>query len=158
MAFLCITILLCLLQSISAITNNASDAYDILQKNDFPIGLLPNGATGSDFDNSTGRFSVFIPETCTFSVKEDYEFMYKATIAGVIKQDYMYGLRGFWVRSKKHTDLRYFWLPVFDVQRHHDHLKINVGIYSDKFRVSVFQESPNCGCGFRCSDDDHDSI
>ncbi|XP_031261617.1 uncharacterized protein At5g01610-like [Pistacia vera] len=124
-------------------TTTTKTAYEILEEYDFPIGLLPTGVTGYEFDNSTGKFSVYLNGTCTFSI-DSYELKYKSTITGVLTTDKLSSLSGIKVK------VVLFWLSITKVTRDDDELEFSVGIASADFPVSNFDECPTCGCGFDC--------
>lgn len=118
-------------------------ADEILEEYDFPIGLLPKGVTGYDFDTSTGKFAVYLNDTCTFTV-DSYELRYKSTVTGVLTKDKLSSLSGVQVK------VFLFWISIIEVIRDDDELEFSVGIASADFPVSNFDESPTCGCGFDC--------
>lgn len=119
-------------------------AYEALQQYNFPVGLLPQGAIGYDLNPSTGKFTAYLNDTCDFSLTNLYDLRYKNTISGVISKDHLKKLRGVSVQVLE------IWLNIAEVRRHGDHLQFIVGIASAKFPVSSFEESPQCGCGFKC--------
>lgn len=140
MAILCL-IFFCL---ISLETTSASlTAYEVLEEYDFPVGLLPKGVLGYKLDTSTGKFSVYLNGTCTFSI-DSYELKYKSTITGVIAKDKLTSLSGIKVK------ILLLWLSIVKVTRDDDELEFSIGIASADFPVSSFEESPTCGCGFDC--------
>lgn len=119
--------------------------YEALQQFNFPVGLLPQGAIGYDLNPSTGKFTAYLNDTCNFSLTNLYDLRYKNTISGVISKDHLKQLKGVSVR------LLEIWLNIAEVRRHGDRLQFFVGIASAKFPVSSFEESPQCGCGFKCN-------
>ncbi|KAE9464075.1 hypothetical protein C3L33_04016, partial [Rhododendron williamsianum] len=67
----------------AAAAEETLSAYEVLQQFDFPIGLLPKGATGYELNNSTGDFKAYLGEgTCSFSLEGSYDLKYKSTIKG----------------------------------------------------------------------------
>lgn len=123
--------------------NNTPTAYEVLESYDFPVGILPKGVLGYVLDSSTGKFSVYLNGTCTFSI-DSYELKYKSTITGVISKDKISSLSGIKVK------VLILWLNIVTVTRDGDELDFSVGIASADFPVSNFLESPTCGCGFDC--------
>ncbi|KNA06469.1 hypothetical protein SOVF_180730 [Spinacia oleracea] len=141
------TVLLLFILSLStatAATSYAPTAYEILKSYDFPAGLLPTGVTGYELDRDTGKFKVFLPETCKFSI-EGYDLEYKSTITGVISSGRLYKLKGISVK------VLLLWLNIVEVDNKHGELQFSVGIMSANFPVEGFEESPSCGCGFDCN-------
>ena len=58
-------------------------AYELLQKYDFPVGLLPTSVTSYILNNATGEFLVTLSDKCSFST-DGYDLQFKPTISGVI--------------------------------------------------------------------------
>jgi hypothetical protein len=125
-------------------SEGAASVYDVLQQYDFPVGLLPTGVTSYDFDQSTGKFTVYLNGTCSFKI-EDYNLRYKSKITGTISKDRVKDLKGISVK------VLFFWLNISEVRREDDDLEFSVGIASASFDVDNFYESPQCGCGFDCN-------
>lgn len=141
MGLLCIIFLL--LVSSGARGDNSETAYEVLQEYDFPIGLLPKSVLGYTIDRTTGKFSVYLEDTCSFSI-ESYDLKYKPTITGVITKGKISDLSGISVK------VLILWLNIVEVTRQGDELRLSVGIASADFPVSSFAERPTCGCGFDC--------
>lgn len=118
-------------------------AYEVLQQYDFPIGLLPKGVLGYKLDSSTGKFSVHLNGSCSFSI-QSYELKYKSTFTGVIAKRKLSELSGIQVK------ILFLWLSITKVTRDDDELEFSVGITSADFPVDNFNECPTCGCGFDC--------
>ncbi|XP_076912872.1 uncharacterized protein At5g01610-like [Bidens hawaiensis] len=120
-------------------------AYEALESYGFPAGLLPVGVTGYTLDEESGKFEVYLPDTCSYTV-QGYNLKYKSTISGVISQDKISSLKGISVK------VLFFWLDIVEVSRDGDELYLSVGILSAGFDISGFVESPQCGCGFDCNE------
>lgn len=129
--------------SASASFKESLTAYEALEEYDFPVGVLPKGVLGYKLDNSTGKFSVYLNGSCSFTI-DSYELKYRSTITGVITKDKISSLTGITVK------VWLFWLSIVTVTRDDDELEFSVGIASADFAVSNFLESPTCGCGFDC--------
>ncbi|CAL0311100.1 unnamed protein product [Lupinus luteus] len=120
-------------------------AYDILEQYDFPVGILPKGATGYELNSNNGKFTAYLNQTCSFYI-HSYELKYKPTIKGVISKDKLAKLKGVSVK------VELVWLKIVEVTRIRDKLQFSVlGIASADFGVDNFLESPQCGCGFHCN-------
>ena len=119
-------------------------AYDVLVQYDFPVGLLPQGATGYELNAKTGQFTAYLNGTCSFSI-DSYELKCKTTIRGVISKGRLAKLKGVSVK------VALLWLNIVEVTRDGDDLQFSVGIASADFGVDNFLESPQCGCGFSCN-------
>ncbi|XP_042516751.1 uncharacterized protein At5g01610-like [Macadamia integrifolia] len=140
-ALLCFSFLF--LSSLTAADENLT-AYEILQSYDFPVGLLHTGVSGYDFDTSTGKFAVYLNETCSFNIQNSYELNYRSTIKGYITKGKISQLQGISVK------VFLFWVNIIEVTRIGDQLEFSVGITSADFPVANFDECPQCGCGFDC--------
>ncbi|KAL1550257.1 hypothetical protein AAHA92_18246 [Salvia divinorum] len=106
----------------AAAAANPPSAYELLQSYGFPAGLLPQGVTSYKLDTATGKFSVSIGGSCSYSVS-GYDLNYKSTITGIIAKNKITDLNG---------------------------IQLSVGIASASFPVDNFFECPQCGCGFDC--------
>ncbi|KAF3436466.1 hypothetical protein FNV43_RR23558 [Rhamnella rubrinervis] len=134
----------------SSTTNGVGDgddtysAYDLLQHFNFPMGLLPKGATGYELDSSTGQFRAFFNGPCSFSLEGSYQLKYKSTIGGQISNNKLTSLTGVSVK------VLFLWLNIVEVTRSGDDLEFSVGIASASFPIENFYECPQCGCGLDC--------
>ncbi|KAJ4955387.1 hypothetical protein NE237_012170 [Protea cynaroides] len=140
------SVLLCLsLLCFSSLTaaDDELTAYEVLESYDFPVGLLPKGVLSYDLNTSTGKFSVYLNGTCTFSIGS-YNLKYKSTITGYIAKDKLSKLKGISVK------VLFFWLSIVTVTRSDDELEFSVGIASVDFPVTNFDVCPECGCGLDC--------
>lgn len=143
------TIIICLysfLLCVSAHDDNKLSAYEALQQYNFPAGLLPEGATGYSLNRSTGEFSAYLNNSCSFTLENSYELKYKPVIKGVISQGRLQKLSGVSVK------VVLLWLNIVGVKRSSDELEFSVGFTSANFPVSNFEECPQCGCGLDCRD------
>lgn len=130
--------------SLSAASSARPTAYEILERCDFPVGLLPNGVTGYEFNEDSGEFKVHLSQTCKFHI-ESYQLEYKSTITGVLSKDRITHLKGVSVK------VLILWLNIVEIVKEDDELQFSVGIASANFPVDGFEESPTCGCGFDCN-------
>ncbi|KAL6527597.1 hypothetical protein OROMI_029408 [Orobanche minor] len=145
-AFLIIIIISAVLLSDVTPEEAAGDSpsvYEVLQSYDFPVGLLPQGVTGYHLNSSTGKFSVYLNKSCSFSI-DSYDLKYKSTISGTISTDKIKDLKGIQVK------VLLFWVNIVEVTNDGDELEFSVGIASASFPLDSFFESPQCGCGFDC--------
>ncbi|KAK4418119.1 hypothetical protein Salat_2224600 [Sesamum alatum] len=117
--------------------------YEALQSYGFPVGLLPAGVTKYKVDTATGKFSVYLNKTCSFTI-HGYDLKYKTTITGTISANKIKNLSGIQVK------VLLFWVNIIEVTKEGDQLELSVGIASADFPVDNFYESPQCGCGFDC--------
>uniref|UniRef100_A0A5B7ARZ5 DUF538 domain-containing protein n=1 Tax=Davidia involucrata TaxID=16924 RepID=A0A5B7ARZ5_DAVIN len=122
-------------------------AYEVLEDYNFPVGILPKGITGYDLDESTGKFSAYWNGSCSFSIEGSYQLNYKSTIKGYMSKGKLSSLEGVKVK------LLFLWVSIVEVDRRGDDLEFSVGITSAGFSIDNFEESPQCGCGFDCVND-----
>ncbi|RVW60362.1 hypothetical protein CK203_089865 [Vitis vinifera] len=140
-----ILISLILIHSTPAISSNDSrTAYEVLEDYNFPVGLLPQGITGYDLNITTGQFSVYFNDTCSFSLESSYHLKYKPTIKGYISNGNLSSLEGVYAR------LFFVWKKIVEIVRSGDDLVFSVGVLSSVFPIDYFEKSPECGCGFQC--------
>lgn len=143
---LVVSILMCV--TVAAVAekqeNKLLTVYEVLESYDFPVGLLPKGATGYELDERSGKFTVYFEGTCIFGIKS-YDLRYKSMIKGVISRGKLAKLRGISVK------IELVWLRITEVTRDGDDIHFYVGVASADFGVDSFLESPQCGCGFNCN-------
>ncbi|KAK7259314.1 hypothetical protein RIF29_24918 [Crotalaria pallida] len=140
--FLCILVYVTVTHSMRL--QEKLSAYNILEQHDFPVGLLPEGATDYELNIKTGKFTAYLSQTCTFFI-QCYELKYKSTVTGVISKGKLAKMKGISVK------VGLFWLNVVEVTRVGDELEFSVGIASTDVGVDNFLASPQCGCGFDCN-------
>lgn len=128
-----------------AVGDDKPSAYEVLQDNNFPVGLLPRGVTGYEINRKTGEFSAYFNGSCSFSLENSYQLKYEPTIKGVISEDKLKNLKGVTVK------VVFLWLEIVEVVRNGDKLQFSVGIASAGFPVENFVECPHCGCGMNCN-------
>ncbi|XP_031377976.1 uncharacterized protein LOC116193299 [Punica granatum] len=119
-------------------------AYDVLGDYNFPAGILPIGVRDYDLESSSGQFSAYFNDTCSFSLEGSYQLQYKSTIKGVISENKLTGLQGVKVK------LWFMWVDIVEVSRNGDKLDFSVGIAGADFPIDNFEECPQCGCGLDC--------
>ncbi|CAL9118050.1 unnamed protein product [Musa textilis] len=120
-------------------------AYQMLEKYDFPKGILPQGVQ-SYVLNQDGSFEVYLSGDCEFEVTGGYLLQYKRRITGTVGVGSLTNLRG--VRVK----VLLLWFGINEVVRSGSELKFYVGPLSASFGLSNFEECPSCRCGFDCAD------
>ncbi|CAN4093050.1 unnamed protein product [Withania somnifera] len=127
-------------------------AYDLLKSYDFPVGILPKGVTGYDLDKTTGKFSVHLNRSCSFSLEGSYQLRYKSTFGGYIAKDRLTSLYGVSVK------ILFLWLNIVEVTKNGDDLQFSVGIASASFPLDNFLICPQCGCGLNCNSNSNGHI
>ncbi|KAG2606437.1 hypothetical protein PVAP13_4NG210400, partial [Panicum virgatum] len=104
-------------------------AYDILEKNNFPRGLLPKGVQ-SYVLNPDGKLEV--------THSREFNMQFASTFGGVIHAGSITEVYGVDVQVK------YTWLGFSQVDRAGDKLTFHVQQFTQSFPVSGFAESPSC--------------
>lgn len=126
-------------------TGDAPTAYDLLQSYGFPVGILPKGVKGYDLDRTTGKFSLYLNGSCSFSLEGSYQLKYKSTVSGHIAKNKLTNLSGVSVK------VLFLWLNIVEVDRSDDDIEFSVGIASANFPIDNFEICPQCGCGLNCN-------
>ncbi|KAF8760493.1 hypothetical protein HU200_010115 [Digitaria exilis] len=112
-------------------------AYEILEKNNLPRGLLPNGVQSYTL-NPEGKFEVTLPSQCDFPLTfggQDFKFRFASTVGGVIKSGSIHEIYGVRVQIK------FGWLGLRQVDRAGDQLNLQVQQFAQSFPVSAFAPS-----------------
>lgn len=132
--------LIVLLQSPSANSlSNVPTAYQILEANGLPAGLLPAGVKGYVFNTTSGEFSAYLGHCCSL-FGGFYSLRIEPTIKGYISNGMLTCLEGISVK------FLFFTLNISDIIRRGDTLRFSVWILTYGYSVDYFEESPRCGC------------
>ncbi|CAN6270831.1 unnamed protein product [Urochloa humidicola] len=121
-------------------TDAATTVYDVLEKNNLPRGLLPQGVQ-SYVLHPGGALDVTLPGECNFFVSvagKRFQFRYANRVSGVIKSGSISNVSGVRVQAA------FAWLGLSQVQRAGDQLNIQLEKSTQSFPVSDFQQSPSC--------------
>ncbi|RWW21976.1 hypothetical protein GW17_00013844 [Ensete ventricosum] len=116
----------------------------MLEKFDFPKGILPEGVKGYIL-NGDGSFEVYLSENCEFTVEGGYILKYGRKITGKVKSGTLTDLKGVSVK------VLFAWFGINEVVRNDSDISFSVGPLSASFPVSNFDECPRCNCGFDCA-------
>ncbi|VVA89757.1 unnamed protein product [Arabis nemorensis] len=125
------------------VSGQNQSAYEVLQKNNLPGGILPHGVVKYDLNKKTGFFKVYFNSTCSFPI-DSYKVKYQSTISGYLRTGRVRQLQGVSVK------VLFFWVHISEVYRDGDDIDLSVGVASEEFSVRNFENSPRCGCGFDC--------
>ncbi|KAK6120184.1 hypothetical protein DH2020_046090 [Rehmannia glutinosa] len=102
--------------------------YEALQQYNFPVGLLPKGATGYTLSRATGEFTAYLNGSCSFALENSsYRLKYEPVIKGVISRGRLQKLSGVSVK------VLVLWLNIVEVKRNDEDLEFSVGITSANF-------------------------
>ncbi|KQJ92981.1 uncharacterized protein LOC104583917 [Brachypodium distachyon] len=117
----------------------AATAYDVLEQNNLPRGLLPQGV--QSYSLRGGDLAMTLLNVCEFSVAvagKQYRFRYDKTVGGTIQSGSIskaYGVR---------VQVEFAWLGFNQVQRVGDQLTLHLETSTLSFPVSAFTQSPRC--------------
>ena len=115
-------------------------AYDILDKNNLPRGLLPQGVR-SYVLNPDGKLEVTLARQCEIPVTfggQQLKFRFSSTVGGVIKPGSIQEVYGVDVQIK------FGWLGIRQVDRAGDQLTFQAKQFTQSFPVSAFAVSHSC--------------
>ncbi|VVA96818.1 unnamed protein product [Arabis nemorensis] len=132
--------LLCfvLVAGISAISESET-IYEILQANGLPVGIFPKGVRGFNFDDKTGRFSVYLNQSC--DAKYETELHYDTNITGTIGYAKIVDLSGISAQEL------FLWLPVKGIRvdvPSSGLIFFDVGVVKKQYSLSLFETSRDC--------------
>ncbi|OVA10209.1 Protein of unknown function DUF538 [Macleaya cordata] len=124
------------------VSAESPSAYEMLEKFNFPKGILPEGVKGYVL-HEDNRFEVYLDRDCQFQVEEGgYYLYYKKKITGTVRFGSLRDLQGVSVK------ILFIWLGITEVSNSGDgKLDFYVGPMSASFPVSNFEENPQCGLG-----------
>ncbi|KAF0888600.1 hypothetical protein E2562_016067 [Oryza meyeriana var. granulata] len=118
-------------------TTSTPTAYEMLERYDFPRGILPVGVEGYVL-REDGSFEVYFPRDCEFMLARTWLVRYGARIAGAAASGSLTSLQGVYVK------VLFVWLPVGEVDRAGDKLSFYIGPVSTSFPLADFADSPRC--------------
>ncbi|KAL6868316.1 hypothetical protein ACP4OV_015161 [Aristida adscensionis] len=127
-------------------TTPTPTAYEMLERYDFPRGILPEGVQRYEL-RADGSFEVFLSGAggCEFRVGDRYVLRYERRIAGTARAGSIRALEGVSVK------VLFVWLGISQVDRAGDHLSFLVGPLAASFPLANFADCPRCRCGFDCA-------
>ncbi|KAM7275678.1 hypothetical protein ACFE04_017544 [Oxalis oulophora] len=121
--------------------NNQLTAYEVLKQYNLPVGLLPRGVVSYTLDNSTNRFEVNFPATCSVKLQR-YEVKFNSRVTGIISKDRVSRLNG--IKVKDGWFLNLIWFGLDEIKHQHDHVVFSVGFMDRDFDMENFDESATC--------------
>uniref|UniRef100_A0A0D9Z8F4 Uncharacterized protein n=1 Tax=Oryza glumipatula TaxID=40148 RepID=A0A0D9Z8F4_9ORYZ len=122
-------------------TASSATVYDVLQQNNLPRGLIPQGVT-SYVLHPDGHLEVTLPGECNFAVTvggSPYKFRFDSKFVGFIKSGSISEVNGVRVQVK------YAFEAIIQVDHAGNQLTFKVGTSSISFPISDFTSSPVCG-------------
>ncbi|RLN12897.1 hypothetical protein C2845_PM09G14730 [Panicum miliaceum] len=126
--------------SVNLTADATTTAYDILEKNNLPRGLLPKSVK-SYILNPDGKIEVTLSGECDFPINfggQEFKFRLASTVGGAIKSGSIHEVFGVRVQIK------FGWLGLRQVDRAGDQLTLQVQQFTQSFPVSAFAVSPSC--------------
>lgn len=138
-------LLLILLVAASAVASSAtvtpssspsSMVYELLEKNGFPQGILPEGVQNYAL-HPDGSFEVSLPDGCEINVG-GFTLWYEGNIHGNIQSMLINELTGVSVKFAIKS------VSINAVERHGDELIFSAAVISKSFPVNNFSMSPRC--------------
>ncbi|CAL4903807.1 unnamed protein product [Urochloa decumbens] len=118
-------------------TSSSPTVYEMLEKYNFPRGILPAGVTGYVL-RPDGTFEVYFPRACEFLLARRWLVRYDARVSGSVAAGSLTALQGISVK------VVFLWLGVGEVDRAGDKLSFYIGPVSTSFPLGDFAESPRC--------------
>ncbi|CAH8343625.1 unnamed protein product [Eruca vesicaria subsp. sativa] len=133
-------LILCLsIASVISISTDNESIYEILQENGLPLGIFPKGVTKFNFDGKTGRFSVYLTQSC--DAKYETELRYDANVTGTISYAHIGDLSGISAQ-----DL-FLWFPVKGIRvdvPSSGLIYFDVGVVRKQYSLSLFDTPRDC--------------
>ncbi|CAN6353155.1 unnamed protein product [Urochloa humidicola] len=112
-------------------------AYEMLERYNFPRGILPAGVTGYVL-RPDGTFEVYFPRRCEFLLAKRWLVRYETRVSGSVAAGSLTALDGISVK------VVFLWVGVGEVDRAGDKLSFYIGPVSTSFPLGDFAESPRC--------------
>ncbi|CAH2054634.1 unnamed protein product [Thlaspi arvense] len=130
--------------SISTAIAEKESIYEILQENGLPLGIFPKGVKEFSFDGKTGRFSVFLNQSC--DAKYETELHYNANITGTIGFAQIEDLSGISAQEL------FLWFPVKGIRvdvPSSGLIYFDVGVVRKQYSLSLFETPRDCVAALR---------
>ncbi|KFK38204.1 hypothetical protein AALP_AA3G082500 [Arabis alpina] len=113
--------------------------YEILKANGLPVGIFPKGVKEFSFDDKTGRFSVYLNQSC--QAKYETELHYDTNITGTIGFGKVGDLSGISAQEL------FLWFPVKGIRvdvPSSGVIYFDVGVVQKQYALSLFETSRDC--------------
>ncbi|KAJ4886010.1 hypothetical protein Rs2_25758 [Raphanus sativus] len=132
--------LLCFVFTIPALVFSDDETiYEILQENGLPLGIFPKGVKDFSFNGETGRFSIYLNQSC--DAKYETELHYDVNITGKISYGEIKDLSGILAQ-----DL-FLWFPVKGIRvdvPSSGLIVFDVGVVRKQYSLSLFETPRDC--------------
>ncbi|KAL0900641.1 hypothetical protein Bca101_084602 [Brassica carinata] len=120
-------------------SSESETIYEILQANGLPSGIFPKGVTEFAFDGETGRFSVYLNQSC--DAKYETELRYDTNITGTIGSANVGDLSGISAQEL------FLWFPVKGIRvdvPSSGLIYFDVGVVRKQYSLSLFETPRDC--------------
>ncbi|CAN8260149.1 unnamed protein product [Cochlearia groenlandica] len=120
-------------------TSEYDSIYEILTENGLPLGIFPKGVKEFNFDGKTGRFTVYLNQSC--DAKYESELRYEANVTGTIESYHISDLSGL-----KAQEL-FLWFPVKGIRvdvPSSGLIYFDVGVVQKRYSLSLFETPRDC--------------
>ncbi|KAL1803188.1 hypothetical protein ACET3Z_031835 [Daucus carota] len=125
--------------SISTSSSSSPSIYDILNSHGLPIGLFPKGITNFTINPSTGRFEVYLQQSC--NAKFESNVRYDLNVSGTIRVGQLGELSGIAAQEL------FLWFPVKGIRvdiPSSGLIYFDVGVVFKQFSESSFESPRDC--------------
>ncbi|VVA96817.1 unnamed protein product [Arabis nemorensis] len=125
--------------SISPAISEKESIYEILQANGLPLGIFPKGVKEFNFDGETGRFLVYLNQSC--EAKYETELHYETNVSGTIGYAKIGDLSGISAQEL------FLWFPVKGIRvdvPSSGLIFFDVGVVKKQYSLSLFETPRDC--------------
>ncbi|KAL8156621.1 uncharacterized protein At5g01610-like [Apium graveolens] len=122
-----------------SLSSSSPSIYDILSSHSLPIGLFPKGITNFTIDSSTGKFEVYLQQSC--NAKFESNVRYDLNVSGTIRVGQLGELSGIAAQEL------FLWFPVKGIRvdiPSSGLIYFDVGVVFKQFSVSSFESPREC--------------
>ncbi|KAK8586263.1 hypothetical protein V6N13_082076 [Hibiscus sabdariffa] len=100
---------------------------EVLKEYDLPIGIFPRDATNYEFDEQTGKLTVFIPTICEVEYKDSSVLRFFTTVSGHLEKGKLTDIEG--MKTKV-----ILWIKVSSIASDGSKLYVTAGITKTRSR------------------------
>uniref|UniRef100_A0A0D9VUU7 Xylanase inhibitor C-terminal domain-containing protein n=1 Tax=Leersia perrieri TaxID=77586 RepID=A0A0D9VUU7_9ORYZ len=119
----------------------ATTVYDVLQQNNLPRGLVPQGVQSYTYQQSDGHLEAKLAGQCDFFVSiagKQFKFRFFPTFGAVIKPSSLTEVYGVSFQAE------FAWIGISQVKLDGDQLTFQTPEFTQSFPVGGFAVSPIC--------------
>ncbi|ERN09027.1 hypothetical protein AMTRI_Chr08g166110 [Amborella trichopoda] len=100
---------------------------ELLQEYDLPMGLFPRDATNYEFNEETGKLSVFIPSICEVGYKDSSVVRYTTVVTGYLEKGKLSDIEGMKTKVM-------IWVKVTSISTEGSKVYFTVGVKKARLR------------------------